>query len=93
MERVSFTFKRNQTKLTDSLSVEVSEQLGGMLIQGRGGLMARLRSRDRKIAGSKPDSTDDPPCMGPPLAKSYALAKRPPAGAARKPRDALRYIR
>ncbi|GBN04374.1 hypothetical protein AVEN_134724-1, partial [Araneus ventricosus] len=32
---------------------------------GRGGLVARFRPRDRRFAGSKPDSTEDPPCMGP----------------------------
>ncbi|GBO22659.1 hypothetical protein AVEN_76021-1 [Araneus ventricosus] len=33
--------------------------------RGRGGLVARLRLWDRKIPGSKPDSPEDPPCMGP----------------------------
>ncbi|GBM28718.1 hypothetical protein AVEN_54500-1 [Araneus ventricosus] len=28
-------------------------------------LMARSRPRDRNAAGSKPDSTEDPPCTGP----------------------------
>ncbi|GBO21894.1 hypothetical protein AVEN_61680-1 [Araneus ventricosus] len=32
---------------------------------GRGGLVVRSRPRDRRVAGSKPDSTEDPPCMGP----------------------------
>ncbi|GBN03861.1 hypothetical protein AVEN_78238-1, partial [Araneus ventricosus] len=32
---------------------------------GRGGLVARFRPRDGRFAGSKPDSTEDPPCMGP----------------------------
>ncbi|GBO46466.1 hypothetical protein AVEN_19924-1, partial [Araneus ventricosus] len=30
---------------------------------GRGGLV--VRSRDLRVPGSKPDSTEDPPCMGP----------------------------
>ncbi|GBN89546.1 hypothetical protein AVEN_146014-1 [Araneus ventricosus] len=30
-----------------------------------GGLVARFRPRDRRVAGPKPDSTEDPPCMGP----------------------------
>ncbi|GBO30026.1 hypothetical protein AVEN_146707-1 [Araneus ventricosus] len=32
---------------------------------GRSGLVVRSRPRDRRVAGSKPDSTEDPPCMGP----------------------------
>ncbi|GBN69777.1 hypothetical protein AVEN_147249-1 [Araneus ventricosus] len=32
---------------------------------GRGGLVLRSRPRDRRAAGSKPDSTEDSPCMGP----------------------------
>ncbi|GBO06269.1 hypothetical protein AVEN_132345-1 [Araneus ventricosus] len=32
---------------------------------GRGGLVVRSRPRDRRVAGSNPDSTEDPPCMGP----------------------------
>ncbi|GBN26834.1 hypothetical protein AVEN_249248-1 [Araneus ventricosus] len=35
------------------------------LEEGRGGLVVRSRPRDRRVAGSKPDSTEDPPCMGP----------------------------
>ncbi|GBO32935.1 hypothetical protein AVEN_85383-1, partial [Araneus ventricosus] len=31
---------------------------------GRGGLVLRSRPRDRRVAGSKPNSTEDPPCMG-----------------------------
>ncbi|GBO22527.1 hypothetical protein AVEN_188117-1 [Araneus ventricosus] len=34
-------------------------------IYGRGGLVARSRPPDRRVAGSNPDSTEDPPCMGP----------------------------
>ncbi|GBO45457.1 hypothetical protein AVEN_161492-1 [Araneus ventricosus] len=33
--------------------------------RGRSGLVARSRPRDWRVAGSKPDSTEDPPCMGP----------------------------
>ncbi|GBM79988.1 hypothetical protein AVEN_47456-1 [Araneus ventricosus] len=32
---------------------------------GRGGLVVRSRLWGRKVPGSKPDSTEDPPCMGP----------------------------
>ncbi|GBM48342.1 hypothetical protein AVEN_37800-1 [Araneus ventricosus] len=33
--------------------------------EGRGGLVVRSRPRGRRVAGPKPDSTEDPPCMGP----------------------------
>ncbi|GBN78070.1 hypothetical protein AVEN_91940-1, partial [Araneus ventricosus] len=33
--------------------------------KGSGGLIVRSRPRDRRIADSKPDSTEDPQCMGP----------------------------
>ncbi|GBM74519.1 hypothetical protein AVEN_58393-1 [Araneus ventricosus] len=33
--------------------------------RGRNGLVVRCRPRDRNLAGSKPDSTEDLPCMGP----------------------------
>ncbi|GBM92883.1 hypothetical protein AVEN_205215-1 [Araneus ventricosus] len=33
--------------------------------RGRGGLVVRSRPRDRRAPGSKPDSTEDPPYMGP----------------------------
>ncbi|GBL82701.1 hypothetical protein AVEN_263761-1 [Araneus ventricosus] len=45
--------------------------------KGRGGLVVRSRLRGRRAPGSKPNSTGDPPCVGP--AKSYVVAKRPPA--------------
>ncbi|GBM47392.1 hypothetical protein AVEN_136445-1, partial [Araneus ventricosus] len=32
---------------------------------GLGGLVLRSRTRNRRVAGSKPDSIEDPPCMGP----------------------------
>ncbi|GBM29221.1 hypothetical protein AVEN_30252-1 [Araneus ventricosus] len=32
---------------------------------GRGGLVVRSRLWGRRAPGSKPDSTEDPPCMGP----------------------------
>ncbi|GBM47448.1 hypothetical protein AVEN_6131-1 [Araneus ventricosus] len=32
---------------------------------GRGGLVVRSRLWGRRVPGSKPDSTEDPPCMGP----------------------------
>ncbi|GBN40809.1 hypothetical protein AVEN_16221-1, partial [Araneus ventricosus] len=31
----------------------------------RGSLVVRSRLRGRRAPGSKPDSTEDPPCMGP----------------------------
>ncbi|GBN46469.1 hypothetical protein AVEN_61462-1, partial [Araneus ventricosus] len=43
---------------------ESYERLSGVP-WGRGGLVARSRPRDRRAAGPKPDSTEDPPCMGP----------------------------
>ncbi|GBL56616.1 hypothetical protein AVEN_145101-1 [Araneus ventricosus] len=58
----------------------------GQFRLGRGGLLARSRIRCWRAPGSKPDSTEDPPCKG--HAKAYAVAKRPPAGAARKPGNA-----
>ncbi|GBL73201.1 hypothetical protein AVEN_159266-1 [Araneus ventricosus] len=36
-----------------------------IFIEGRGGLVVRSRLWGRRVPGSKPDSTDDPPCMGP----------------------------
>ncbi|GBL99474.1 hypothetical protein AVEN_68765-1 [Araneus ventricosus] len=33
--------------------------------RGRGGLVVRSRLWGRKVPGSRPDSTEDPPCMGP----------------------------
>ncbi|GBN96818.1 hypothetical protein AVEN_243057-1 [Araneus ventricosus] len=32
--------------------------------QGRGGLVVKSRLSGRRVPGSKPDSSDDPPCMG-----------------------------
>ncbi|GBO34342.1 hypothetical protein AVEN_123619-1 [Araneus ventricosus] len=32
---------------------------------GRGGLVVRSRLWGRRVPGSRPDSTEDPPCMGP----------------------------
>ncbi|GBM90656.1 hypothetical protein AVEN_141686-1 [Araneus ventricosus] len=34
-------------------------------IPGRGGLVVRSRLWGRRVPGSRPDSTEDPPCMGP----------------------------
>ncbi|GBM56528.1 hypothetical protein AVEN_140597-1 [Araneus ventricosus] len=47
---------------------------------GRGGLAIRSRSRGRRVPGSKPDSPEDTPCMGP----AARYMKRPPAGVVRK---------
>ncbi|GBL80365.1 hypothetical protein AVEN_92274-1 [Araneus ventricosus] len=33
--------------------------------RGRGGLVVKSRLWGRRVPGSKPDSTEDPPCMGP----------------------------
>ncbi|GBM56874.1 hypothetical protein AVEN_270441-1, partial [Araneus ventricosus] len=51
--------------------------------KGRGGLVTRSRHRDRRVADLKPDSTEAPPCTDLLHAKSYVVAKRPPAGVAR----------
>ncbi|GBN64508.1 hypothetical protein AVEN_114426-1 [Araneus ventricosus] len=32
---------------------------------GRGGLVVRFRLWGRRVPGPRPDSTEDPPCMGP----------------------------
>ncbi|GBN94810.1 hypothetical protein AVEN_105148-1 [Araneus ventricosus] len=55
-----------------------------LINRGRGGLVARSRPRDWRVAGPKPDSTEVPPCMGPLHPKSYVVAKRPPVGVAWK---------
>ncbi|GBM28137.1 hypothetical protein AVEN_224194-1 [Araneus ventricosus] len=34
-------------------------------MRGRGGLVVRSRPWGRRAPGSRPDSTEDPPCMGP----------------------------
>ncbi|GBO33666.1 hypothetical protein AVEN_147783-1 [Araneus ventricosus] len=52
----------------DLLHVEsyvIKSNLANTDLMGRGGLVVRSRPRDRRVAGSKPDSTEDPPCMGP----------------------------
>ncbi|GBM71081.1 hypothetical protein AVEN_103534-1, partial [Araneus ventricosus] len=43
----------------------------------------KVPTRDRRAAGSKPDSTEDTSCMDLVHAKSYVVAKRPPVGVAR----------
>ncbi|GBL92177.1 hypothetical protein AVEN_91518-1 [Araneus ventricosus] len=40
-------------------------RLISVIFNGRGGLVARSRLWNRRVPGSKPDSTDDPSCMGP----------------------------
>ncbi|GBN07393.1 hypothetical protein AVEN_10064-1, partial [Araneus ventricosus] len=53
--------------------------------KGRGGLVVRSRLWGQWVPGSRPDSTEDPPCTRGLLhAKSYVVAKRPPAGVAWK---------
>ncbi|GBM83949.1 hypothetical protein AVEN_100086-1, partial [Araneus ventricosus] len=50
---------------------------------GRGGLV--VRSRSPRVPGSKPDSTEDTPCMWARYTLNYMLEiKRPHAGVARK---------
>ncbi|GBL80812.1 hypothetical protein AVEN_26244-1 [Araneus ventricosus] len=62
-----------------------------LFLVSRGGIKVRSRLRCQRAPGSKPDSTADPPCMGPVTsqakpsqAKPYAVAKRPHGGAMRK---------
>ncbi|GBO01845.1 hypothetical protein AVEN_156989-1 [Araneus ventricosus] len=45
--------------------------------RGRGGLVVRSRPRDRKVAGPKPDSTEDPPCMGPAARQTIRSGQTP----------------
>ncbi|GBN83307.1 hypothetical protein AVEN_63657-1 [Araneus ventricosus] len=53
-----------------------------MNTEGRSGLVVRLRIR---VPGSKPDSTEDPPCMWPCFTLNHMYeAKRPPASVLRK---------
>ncbi|GBL81668.1 hypothetical protein AVEN_93453-1 [Araneus ventricosus] len=48
-------------------------------IKGRGGLVVRPRRRDRRVAGPKPDSTEeDPPCMGPAERQIIRSSHKPP---------------
>ncbi|GBM35360.1 hypothetical protein AVEN_90680-2-1, partial [Araneus ventricosus] len=47
---------------------------------GRGGLVVGSRIWSRRAPGSKPDSTENPPCMGLLHAKSIAVVKRPSVG-------------
>ncbi|GBO18871.1 hypothetical protein AVEN_164753-1 [Araneus ventricosus] len=54
-------------------------------IRGRGGLVVRCRLRDRRVPGSKPDSTKDPPCMWTRCMCNHTYGvKSPPADAMRK---------
>ncbi|GBM55142.1 hypothetical protein AVEN_207026-1 [Araneus ventricosus] len=59
-----------------------SSDVASSVYEGRGSLVLRSRLWGRRASGSKPDSTEDPPCME--HAKSYLGAKRPPVGVARK---------
>ncbi|GBL74558.1 hypothetical protein AVEN_235476-1 [Araneus ventricosus] len=51
---------------------------------GRGGLVVRSRPQGKRLPGSKPDFTENTPCMGLLQAKSYVVANRPPACVVRK---------
>ncbi|GBM23697.1 hypothetical protein AVEN_257614-1 [Araneus ventricosus] len=66
----------------DALFEKARETLGHAA--GRGDLVVRSRLWSRRVPGSKPDSTEDPSCMGLLHAKSYIVAKRPPVGMAWK---------
>ncbi|GBO24103.1 hypothetical protein AVEN_213340-1 [Araneus ventricosus] len=55
-------FKRNTKVAAMLCSMSI---LRTTIDWGCSGLVARPRLRDRRVAGSKPDSTEDPPCMGP----------------------------
>ncbi|GBN31863.1 hypothetical protein AVEN_163745-1 [Araneus ventricosus] len=58
-------FKQN-TKVAATLAVLCSMSILRTTIDwGCSGLVARPRPRDRRVVGSKPDSTEDPLCMGP----------------------------
>ncbi|GBN37501.1 hypothetical protein AVEN_11053-1 [Araneus ventricosus] len=39
--------------------------ISGKPLEGRGGLVVSSPLWDRRVPGSKPDSTEDPPCLGP----------------------------
>ncbi|GBM71075.1 hypothetical protein AVEN_186645-1 [Araneus ventricosus] len=52
--------------------------------RGRGGLVARYRPRSRSVLGSRPYSTEDPPCMQTCCTINHTKgAKCPPAGVVR----------
>ncbi|GBN55171.1 hypothetical protein AVEN_18817-1 [Araneus ventricosus] len=51
--------------------------------RGCGGLVVRSRFRDWRVPGSKPDSTEPPPCMRATLHHTQG-ANRPHAGVVRK---------
>ncbi|GBN51751.1 hypothetical protein AVEN_55025-1 [Araneus ventricosus] len=51
---------------------------------GHGGLVVKSRPRDRRVARSKPNSTEDCRVWGLLHAKSYVVAKCPPIGVAQK---------
>ncbi|GBO14535.1 hypothetical protein AVEN_239491-1 [Araneus ventricosus] len=63
-----------------------------MPICGRGGLLVRSRLCGRRVPGSKPDSTEDPLCIGPAAHEIIRRGTnvRPPVGAARKFEEGLR---
>ncbi|GBN47066.1 hypothetical protein AVEN_40716-1 [Araneus ventricosus] len=41
------------------------KQVSPAFRKGRGGLVVTPRLWGRRVPGSRPDSTEDPPCMGP----------------------------
>ncbi|GBN14357.1 hypothetical protein AVEN_36723-1 [Araneus ventricosus] len=52
--------------------------------RGRGGLMVRSPLWGRRVPGSKPDSTEDPPCMGPVARQVIRSCQTPTVGVAWK---------
>ncbi|GBN97975.1 hypothetical protein AVEN_253961-1 [Araneus ventricosus] len=55
------------------------------MLRDRGGLSGRARLRGRSVPGSKPDSTEDPPCIGPVEREIIRReGRRPPSGVVRK---------
>ncbi|GBN79373.1 hypothetical protein AVEN_82288-1 [Araneus ventricosus] len=57
---------------------------GLTFIRGRGGLVVRSRLWGRRVPGSKPDSSEDPLCMGPATRQIMRMAKLPPVRVAWK---------
>ncbi|GBM50046.1 hypothetical protein AVEN_172927-1 [Araneus ventricosus] len=68
---------RPQSRDLTSRPPQPHEPANNMLQGGRGGLVVRSRHRDRRIAGSKPDSTEDPSCMGPVASQFIRIGEAP----------------
>ncbi|GBN67266.1 hypothetical protein AVEN_146050-1 [Araneus ventricosus] len=63
-------------------SSKISSLINGW--QDPSGLVLRCRLWGRRVPGSNPGSTEDPPCLDLLKVKPYVVAKRSPAGVARK---------